>query len=119
MVERDESEREILYVVDEKYVPRRHQWTKHINNLVEQGQMEKAMRAARDMMTFLFQHTTKKIHKKNSQEKNLSFHTHTHTHTHSNQIPSNPTPNALFETKQERKSHIVERHHTRRATGDA
>ena len=26
------------------------QWSKHINNLVEEGQMEKAMRAARDMM---------------------------------------------------------------------
>ena len=50
MIERDERGREIVYVVDEKYVPRIPQWGKHINNLVEQGKMEKAMSAARDMM---------------------------------------------------------------------
>ena len=50
MVERDERLREVVYVVDEKYVPCTPQWGKHINNLVEQGKMEKAMRAARDMM---------------------------------------------------------------------
>ena len=50
MVERDERGREIVYVVDEKYVPNTPQWNKHINNLVEAGEMEKAMSAARDMM---------------------------------------------------------------------
>ena len=49
MVERDERGREIVYV-DEKYVPTTPQWNKHINNLVEQGKMERAMRVARDMM---------------------------------------------------------------------
>ena len=50
MSERDESGREIVYVVDEKYVPCTKQWSKHINNCVENGSMEKAMSAARDMM---------------------------------------------------------------------
>ena len=31
-------------------IPNKFQWTKHINNLVEQGKMEKAMDAARCMM---------------------------------------------------------------------
>ena len=47
MVERDERGREIAYV---NRIPNTFQWTKHINNLVEQGKMEKAMSAARDMM---------------------------------------------------------------------
>ena len=50
MVERDERGREIVYVVDEKYVPNVFKWTKHINNCVEDGHMEAAMSAARDMM---------------------------------------------------------------------
>ena len=50
MVERDEREREIVYVVDQKYVPCTPQWNMHINNLVEEEKMEKAMSAARDMM---------------------------------------------------------------------
>ena len=50
MVERDERGREIVYAVDAKYVVCVPQWNMHINNLVEQGQMEKAMSAARDMM---------------------------------------------------------------------
>ena len=50
MIERDERGREIVYVDGEKSVPNKFQWTKHINNLVEKGQMEKAMRATRDMM---------------------------------------------------------------------
>ena len=49
MVERDEFGREIVYVSG-KDIPSRPQWTKHINNLVEDGKMEKAMSAARDMM---------------------------------------------------------------------
>ena len=49
MVERDERGREIVYV-DEKCVPNTYKWNKHINNLVEVGEMEKAMSAARDMM---------------------------------------------------------------------
>ena len=49
MVERDEFGREIVYVSG-KDIPSRPQWNKHINNLVEDGKMEKAMSAARDMM---------------------------------------------------------------------
>ena len=49
MIERDERGREILYV-DEKYVPNKFEWSKHINTLVEKGKMEEAMSAARDMM---------------------------------------------------------------------
>ena len=48
-VERDEFGREIVYVSG-KDIPSKFQWTKHINNLVEDGHMEKAMSAARDMM---------------------------------------------------------------------
>ena len=47
MVERGERGREIVYV-DEKYVPNTPQWSKHINNLVEEGQMEKAMSVGED-----------------------------------------------------------------------
>ena len=50
MIERDERGREIVYVIDEKYVPNTFKWNKHINNLVEKGKMERAMSAARDMM---------------------------------------------------------------------
>ena len=39
--------REIIYNTD---IPARPQWNKHFNNLVEKGEMEKAMKAARDMM---------------------------------------------------------------------
>ena len=46
-VERDEKGR--VYF-DEKYVPCTPQWNMHINNLVKQGKMEKAMNTARDMM---------------------------------------------------------------------
>ena len=46
-VERDERGREIVYV---DHIPSMPQWNKHINNCVEEGQMEKAMNAARDMM---------------------------------------------------------------------
>ena len=46
-VERDEKGR--VYV-DEKYVPCTKQWTKYINNLTEEGEMERAMSAARVMM---------------------------------------------------------------------
>ena len=49
MVERDEFGREIVYVSG-KDIPSRPQWNKHINNCVEEGNMEKAMSAARDMM---------------------------------------------------------------------
>ena len=49
VVERDEFGREIVYVSG-KDIPSRPQWNKHINNLVEDGKMEKAMSAARDMM---------------------------------------------------------------------
>ena len=49
MIERDEFGREIVYVSG-KDIPSRPKWNKHINNLVEQGLMEKAMSAARDMM---------------------------------------------------------------------
>jgi len=48
-VERDERGKEIVYV-NEKYVPNKFMWSKHINNLVEQGKIEAAMKAARDMM---------------------------------------------------------------------
>ena len=47
IIERDEFGREIVYVSG-KDIPSRPQWSKHINNLVEQGKMEKAMSAARD-----------------------------------------------------------------------
>ena len=47
MSERDERGREIVYV---NHIPCTKQWTKHINNLVERGEMENAMNAARDMM---------------------------------------------------------------------
>ena len=47
MIERDERGREIVYV---DRIPDRPKWNKHINNLVEQGKMENAMSAARDMM---------------------------------------------------------------------
>ena len=47
MIERDERGREIVYV---DRIPSTPQWNKHVNNMVEEGQMEKAMRAARDMM---------------------------------------------------------------------
>ena len=46
-IERDEFGREIVYVSG-KDIPSRPQWNKHINNLVEDGKMEKAMSAARD-----------------------------------------------------------------------
>ena len=49
MVERDERGREIVYVSG-KDLPTKHEWTKHINNIVERGEMEIAMRVARDMM---------------------------------------------------------------------
>ena len=49
MIDRDERGREIVYI-DEKCLPTVPQWSKHINNLVDQGQMEKAMQAARSMM---------------------------------------------------------------------
>ena len=49
VVERDEFGREIVYVSG-KDIPNKFKWTKHINNCVEEGQMEKAMSAARDMM---------------------------------------------------------------------
>ena len=49
MTERDESGREIVYISG-RATPNIFQWNKHINNLVEQGQIEKAMSAARDMM---------------------------------------------------------------------
>ena len=49
MIERDERGRDIVYV-DKKYVPDRPKWNKHINNCVEEGNMEDAMSAARDMM---------------------------------------------------------------------
>ena len=49
MIERDEFGREIVYVSG-KDIPSRPQWNKHINNCVEEGNMEKAMNAARDMM---------------------------------------------------------------------
>ena len=48
-VERDERGREIVYVSG-KDLPTKHEWTKHMNNLVERGQIEKAMNVARDMM---------------------------------------------------------------------
>ena len=47
MVERDERGREIVYV---DRVPNTPQWNKHISNLVESGNMEKAMSAMRGMM---------------------------------------------------------------------
>ena len=47
MIERDESGREIVYV---DRVPRTAQWNKHINNLVEQGMMDRAMQCTRDMI---------------------------------------------------------------------
>ena len=49
VVERDEFGREIVYVSG-KDIPNKFKWTKHIHNLVENGCMEKAMNAARDMM---------------------------------------------------------------------
>ena len=55
MVERDERGREIVYV-DEKCVPCTPEWNKHINNLVERGEMENAMSAARDMMNLGIEH---------------------------------------------------------------
>ena len=42
VIERDERGREIVYYTD---IPTRPQWSKHTNNLVEQGQMENAMSA--------------------------------------------------------------------------
>ena len=48
MSERDEFGREIVYVSG-KDLPNKHEWSKHINNMVEAGHMEKAMSAARDM----------------------------------------------------------------------
>ena len=48
-IERDEFGREIVYVSG-KDIPSRPQWGKHINNLVEAGKMEKAMKCTRDMM---------------------------------------------------------------------
>ena len=48
MVERDEFGREIVYVSG-KDIPNRFKWSKHINNLVERGEMENAMSAARDI----------------------------------------------------------------------
>ena len=47
MIERDERGREIVYV---NRIPCAPQWNMHINNMVEQGQMDIAMRAAIDMM---------------------------------------------------------------------
>ena len=47
-VERDESGREIVYVSG-KDIPTKHEWNKHINNLVEKGLMERAMSAAREI----------------------------------------------------------------------
>ena len=49
MVERDDRGIEIVYVRG-KDLPTKFQWNKHINNLVEQRQMEKAMKNTRDMM---------------------------------------------------------------------
>ena len=49
MVERDERGREIVYVSG-KDIPTKFQWSKHMNNCVEIGDMENAMKAARDMM---------------------------------------------------------------------
>ena len=49
VVERDERGREIVYVSG-KDVPNIFEWSKHINNCVEEGQIEKAMNVARDMM---------------------------------------------------------------------
>ena len=48
-IERDEFGREIVYVSG-KDIPNEFKWTKLMNNLVENGLMEKAMSAARDMM---------------------------------------------------------------------
>ena len=47
VIERDERGREIVYV---DRIPNTPKWNKHINNMVEQGKMEIAMRVARDMM---------------------------------------------------------------------
>ena len=41
-IERDEFGREIVYVSG-KDIPSRPKWNKHINNLVEDGKMEKAI----------------------------------------------------------------------------
>ena len=49
MIERDERGREIVYVSG-KDLPTKYEWTKHINTLVGEGKMERAMNAARDMM---------------------------------------------------------------------
>ena len=49
MIERDERSTEIVYVSG-KDIPCTPQWNMHINNLVERGDMENAMSAARDMM---------------------------------------------------------------------
>ena len=48
-VERDERGREIVYMSG-RDIPTKYQWSKHINHCVEDGKMEKAMRAMRDMM---------------------------------------------------------------------
>ena len=47
IVERDDKGREIVFV---NRIPSTPKWSKHINNCVEDGKMEKAMSAARDMM---------------------------------------------------------------------
>ena len=49
MVERDVRGREIVYVSG-KDLPTKHAWGKHINNCVERGDMEAAMKSTRDMM---------------------------------------------------------------------
>ena len=47
VIERDDRGREIMYV---NRIPDRPQWNKPINNLVEQGMMDRAMQCTRDMM---------------------------------------------------------------------
>ena len=47
MIERDERGRKIVYVSG-RDIPTIPQWSMHINNMVEQGKLEKAMSTARD-----------------------------------------------------------------------
>ena len=50
MCERNEDRRENVCVKKSFISKNVFGWSKHINNLVEKGEMEKAMSAARDMM---------------------------------------------------------------------
>ena len=50
LLEMSEDQRQIVCMEKRGITKHVFEWNKHINNLVEQGKMEKAMSAARDMM---------------------------------------------------------------------